>query len=227
MLRRLAIFSALVVTLVLGGLAAPALAHTELEPSEAVAGTVETLTFHVAHEGAGTTGLEVELPEGASVVEVPAKAGWESDTNEADRIVSWTGGPVEADEEFGVVVRLPDTAGVVLFPAIQKTTEGEVAWISPEEDEGHDGNPAPRITLTANPDGTTTTTAEVTTTTADLPGTTVEAANEGDGDSAAPWLIGAGIAALVAIAVGGWLLKRRTDADRASGSGAPEDGTAS
>ena len=38
-----------------------------------------------------------------------------------------------------------------------------------------------------------------TTTTADLPGTTLEAANEGDGDSAAPWLIGAGIAALLAI----------------------------
>jgi len=232
MRRRLTLFAAFLLALV-GGLAAPALAHTELEPSEAVAGTVETLTFHVAYEGAGTTGLEVELPEGASVVDVPAKTGWESDTNEADRVVSWTGGPVEADEEFEVVVQLPDTTGVVLFPAIQKTTEGEVAWISPEEDEGHDGNPSPRITLTANPNGTTTTTAdttttsEATTTTADLPGTTVEAANEGDGDSAAPWLIGAGIAALVAIAVGGWLLKRGADADRSSGSGSPEDGTAS
>ena len=56
---------------------------------------------------------------------------------------------------------------------------------------------------------TTSTTEATTTTTRDLPGTTLEAANEGDGDSAAPWLIGSGIAAIVAIAVGGYLLKRR------------------
>ena len=71
--------------------------------------------------------------------------------------MSWTGGPVEADEEFDVVVQLPDTAGVVLFPAIQLTTEGEVEWIGPEEGEGHDTNPAPRMTLVADPNATTTT----------------------------------------------------------------------
>ena len=64
----------------------------------------------------------------------------------------------------------------------------------------------------------------MTTTTADLPGTTLEAANEGDGDSAAPWLIGAGIAALVAIVIGGLVLKRRADADKAAGAEAGADG---
>jgi hypothetical protein len=48
-----------------------------------------------------------------------------------------------------------------------------------------------------------------TSTSRELPGTTLEAANEGDGGAAAPWLIGAGIAAALAIAVGGYLLKRR------------------
>jgi hypothetical protein len=137
---------------------------------------------------------------------------------------------VEADEEFDVVVQLPDTTGEVLFPSIQLTTEGEVAWISPEEGEGHDTNPAPRMTLTADPNATTTTapttTEAPTSTTADLPGTTVEAANEGDGDSAAPWLIGAGIAAIVAIAVGGWLLKRHQDrAEAGADGGAGPDGS--
>ena len=53
-------------------------AHVEIEPAEAVAGATETLTFSVAYEGAATTGLVVQLPEGASVSEVPAKAGWTS-----------------------------------------------------------------------------------------------------------------------------------------------------
>lgn len=45
---------------------------------------------------------------------------------------------------------------------------------------------------------------------ADLPGTTLEAEERDDGTgSAAPWLIGSGIAAAAAIAVGGWLLQRR------------------
>ena len=223
MLRRLPVVLALALA-ALVALAAPALAHVELEPEEATSGSTETLTFHVAYEGAATTGLDVQLPEGASVVEVPAKDGWTSSSNDAERTVSWTGGSVEADETFTVVVQLPAITGEVLFPAIQQTTDGEVEWISPEEGEGHDTNPAPRLTLVADPNATTTTTAASTTTTAadptsttaDLPGTTLEAANEGDGDSAAPWLIGAGIAAVLAVVIGGLILKRRVDADKAA-----------
>ena len=77
----------------------------------------------------------------------------------------------------------------------------------------------------ARPDGgtTTSTTAPASSTTADLPGTTLEAADDGDDDSAAPWLIGAGIAAVLAILVGGLFLKRKVDADRASGHPASQD----
>jgi len=230
MLRRLPLLLAVTAVAVVA-LAAPALAHTELEPSEATSGSTETLTFHVAYEGAGTTGLDVQLPEGASVVEVPDKPGWTSSTPAANQ-VSWAGGPVEADETFDVVVELPTTTGVVLFPAVQLTTEGEVAWIDPEEGEGHDGNPAPRLTLVADPNATTTTepptttTEETTSSTADLPGTTLEAADDGDDDAAAPWLIGAGLAALAAIALGGWFLKRRMDADQRAATGGPTDPTA-
>jgi uncharacterized protein YcnI len=208
MLRRSSVLFAL--TLVLLALAtAPAAAHTTLEPEEAVAGSTETLTFHVAHEGAATIGLDVRLPDGATVVQVPAKDGWTSSSDPEASTVTWEGGPVEADEEFEVVVELPDTTGVVVFPAIQRTTDGEVAWISPDEGEEHDGNPAPRLTLVADPSAGSTTTTGSTTTSRALPGTTLEAADEGDGGAAAPWLIGSGIAAIVAIAVGGYLLKRR------------------
>jgi periplasmic copper chaperone A len=234
MLRRLTVVIALVLAAVVS-LASPALAHVELEPSEATAGATETLTFNVAYEGSATTGLDVKLPDGASVVEVPDKAGWTSSTDDAANTVTWSGGSVEADETFSVVVALPTTPGEVLFPAVQTTTDGDVSWIEEDAAEGHDNHPAPRLTLVADPNATTTTapsttaTAAATSTTADLPGTTVEAANEGDGDSAAPWLIGAGIAAILVIAIGGYLLKRRADADKANEApaepSAPDEGT--
>jgi uncharacterized protein YcnI len=229
--RSLPLFAIVLVALV--AIATPAWAHVEIEPAEAIAGSTETLTFSVAYEGAATIGLEVQIPDGATVVSVPDKPGWQSDVDEAARTVSWTGGSVAADDTFAVEVELPPTPGVVLFPAIQLTTEGEVAWIGEEEDEGHGTNPAPRLTLIADPNPTTTTTTTaatttttvVSTTTTDRPSTTVEVANEGDGDDAAPWLLGAGIAAVVAIALGGWFLKRRADADAAppTDAASPDD----
>lgn len=60
----------------------------------------------------------------------------------------------------------------------------------------------------------TTTTTEVapsTETTDALPGTTLEAADRTDDTSPAPWLIGSGIAAVAAVAIGGTLLKRRAE----------------
>ncbi len=48
------------------------------------------------------------------------------------------------------------------------------------------------------------------TTGSDLPGTTLEAEERDDGNtSAAPWIIGSGLAAAAAVAVGGTILKRR------------------
>ena len=180
MIRRLGAALVLTVTAVVA-LASPAWAHVEIEPAEAVAGATESLTFSVAYEGSATTGLVVQLPEGASVSEVPAKAGWTSAVDEAEHTVSWTGGSAAADDTFSVVVVLPTTPGEVLFPTIQQTVAGEVAWIGEEEGEDHGSNPAPRLTLVADPDATTstteasTTTTEATTTTDELPGTTLEA----------------------------------------------------
>jgi periplasmic copper chaperone A len=232
MLRRLGVATALsLVGLV--AFAAPAWAHVEVEPAEAVAGSTQALTFSVAFEGAATTGLVVQLPDGASVSEVPDKAGWTSTVDPAANTVSWTGGSAAADDSFRVVVELPTTTGEVLFPAIQQTTDGEVPWIGEEETEGEEGNPAPRLTLTADPNATTTTTeattttttAQSTTTTDELPGTTLEAEERDDGNtSAAPWLIGSAIVAGLAIAIGGTLLKRKADreAAEAAAAGAPD-----
>jgi len=118
MLRRLG--ALIVLSLVaLVGLGTAAWAHVEIQPAEAFAGATETLTFAVAFEGSATTGLVVRLPDGASVTEVPAKAGWTSAVDEAEGTVSWTGGSTPADETFSVIVELPSTPGEILFPAIQ------------------------------------------------------------------------------------------------------------
>jgi hypothetical protein len=45
-----------------------------------------------------------------------------------------------------------------------------------------------------------------------LPGTTLEADQRDDGNtSAAPWFIGSGVAAIVMVGAGGWLLQRRIE----------------
>ncbi|MGQ0832154.1 MAG: hypothetical protein ACT4OV_10800 [Microthrixaceae bacterium] len=56
---------------------------------------------------------------------------------------------------------------------------------------------------------TTSSTAPSGGSTESLPGTTLEADARDDGTSPAPWFIGSGVAAAVAVAVGGTLLKRR------------------
>lgn len=209
-------------------LAIPAGAHVEIQPEDAVAGSTTTLTFVVAYEGANTTELAVQLPDGATATEVPAKDGWTSVIDPEAHTVTWSGGSAAGEETFDVAVQLPTTPGLVLFPAVVQTTDGEVAWIEEAEDEDHGGNPAPRLTLTPAPsttEPTTTTTAvEETTTTNDLPGTTLEADERDDGTtSAAPWIIGAGVAAIVAVAVGGTLLKRKQDREDEQDRAARED----
>jgi uncharacterized protein YcnI len=221
MLRRLPILTALAAAILLL-LAGPAGAHVDLEPGEATAGSTATLTFSFHHgkDGTATTSLVVQVPEGATIVDVPAVPGFTGEVDETGRIVTWSGGSVPdgTEAEFPLVVELPATPGVVLFPTVQETEAGELAWIGEEEGEGEDENPAPRLTLVADPnattttEGTTTTTEPPTTTTEDddLPRTALEAEARDDGDSSlAPWLIGSGVAALAVIGGGGYLLKRR------------------
>jgi uncharacterized protein YcnI len=196
--------------------AGPASAHVEVEPGQAVAGSTTTVTFRFHHgkDGSATTGLEVKVPDGAEVVEVPAVPGWTSSTSADGTVVTWSGGSVPDGTEgaFPLVLRLPAAAGVVLFPTIQTTEAGELAWISEEEGDGEDASPAPRIELTpgtGSTDGTTTT--EATPTTRDLPRTALEADQRDDGGgSVAPWFLGSGLAAVAAIAIGGAVLRRRS-----------------
>lgn len=193
----------------------PASAHVNVDPTEAEAGSTTTVTFRFHHglDGSATTGLEVKLPDGAEVVETPEVPGWTASVSEDGTVVTWTGGSVPdgVDAAFPLVVRLPDTPGTVLFPTIQVTEAGELPWISEDEGEGEDSRPAPRLTLVGGSPSTTTAPSSTTASTRDLPRTALEAEQRDDGDgSLAPWLVGSGIAAVVAIVVGGLVLRRRS-----------------
>lgn len=192
-------------------------AHVELEPTEALAGSTTTLTFRFHHgkDGSATTGLQVLLPEGARAVEVPVVPGWTSTVDADARTVTWSGGPAPDGTEVAlpVVVQLPSTPGEVLFPTIQITEAGELAWIEEDESEAEGAYPAPRLLLVASSDASSTSTTSAAGTTTDtteaLPGTTLEAQDRDDGSSPAPWLIGSGLAAAAAVGIGGFVLKRR------------------
>jgi uncharacterized protein YcnI len=220
MTRRLLAIPPLAVACIVA-LASAAAAHVDVDPVEALAGSTTTLTFSFHHgkDGTATTGLEVLMPAGAAVVDVPEVPGWTSVVDEAAGTVSWSGGSVPDGTEaaFPVTVQLPTTPGVVLFKTIQTTEAGELAWIQEDEGEEEGSYPAPRVTLVADPSATTTTEAPTTTTEARTStterraGTTLEAEQRDDGDNdAAPWLIGSGLAAAAAVGVGGWVLKRRS-----------------
>jgi periplasmic copper chaperone A len=215
MLRRL-LLAPVVAVVALLVTASPAGAHVELDPAEAAAGSTLTLTFSFHHgkDGTATTALEVLLPEGAELVDLPAVPGWTATSDPAAGTITWSGGSVADGTEaaFPAVVTLPTQPGEVLFKTVQTTEAGELAWISQDEGEGEDVQPAPRLVLTPGQASSTTSADPSTTTraTRDLPRTNLEA-EERDGDgSPAPWLIGSGALALVSIAIGGTILKRRS-----------------
>jgi periplasmic copper chaperone A len=155
-----------VAALALVGAAAPAAAHVDIEPTEAVAGStvVVTFSFHHGKDGADTTSLEVQLPPGAEVVGTPTKEGWQVEVRDRDpQVVVWSGGrvPDGVKETFPLEVRLPSEPGEVRFPAVQVGDAGELAWIADEGGASEADNPAPRIVLVADPDAPATTTTEV------------------------------------------------------------------
>ena len=172
-------------------LAAPG--HVEPQISEAPAGSRTTFGFLVEHgcEGSPTVAMSIQLPEGAFDAVPVTPAGWTGTVEDtAPLVVTFTGGPLDADveETFAVELVTPNLPGeTVLFPTVQTCEEGEIGWIDPAEESEE---PAPRIVLTENasPILPTTTTAPssaaATPTTAvdDEPATTTAPTAGGDVD---------------------------------------------
>jgi uncharacterized protein YcnI len=151
-------------------LAAPAAAqaHVTLQPSEAPAGGFARLDVRVPNEreGASTTKVQLQLPDGFAEASYEPVPGWKVDVKKAKlaepiktddgtvtegvKEITWTGKqgiPPGAFQDFGLSVQVPGKSGDKLtFKALQTCSNGEVVrWIGPE---GSD-EPAPVVSVTA------------------------------------------------------------------------------
>ena len=104
--------------------------------------------FFKVEQGCGvsaTVSLEVRIPDGVTVLDLPAKPGW---TLSAERLplpkplaaergvvkervtaVIWRGRlEANAADQFGLFLKLPGKTGPLYFPAIQRCQSGETRW---------------------------------------------------------------------------------------------------
>lgn len=156
--------AAVVVAVVMVFTAGPALAHVTVNPREAQQGGFAALVFRVPNErdNAGTVSLAVRFPTDYPIpfVSVKPHAGWTykisrtelatpieaegTQVTEAVTAITWTaakGSVIKPGEfeEFAVSVGpLPD-APMLLFPAVQTYSNGDVVrWIEPPTASGEE-----------------------------------------------------------------------------------------
>lgn len=156
--------------------AAAASAHVTLEKSEAKVGAGYKAVFKVPHgcEGAATTEVKIDIPEGVIAVKPMPKPGWTIELarkpyaqsyafyhgaklSEGVREVVWRGGPLPNDyfDEFVLSTFIarelkPDTS--LVFPVTQTCEKGELAWkeVPAPGQNPHDLDfPAPQLKLVA------------------------------------------------------------------------------
>jgi uncharacterized protein YcnI len=173
---RYAVMAGAATVMVLGPLAAPAVAHVEPDKEEVTAGGFDTITLTVPH-GCGespTVALAIQIPEGFVSVSPHVKPGWDITTEtealsppvtdeeggeitERTSVVTFTGGPlpVEFTDTFTIGFQAPDTPGErAYFKTIQTCEQGETAWVEEWDGEGDEPeHPAPAVNIVAGDEG--------------------------------------------------------------------------
>jgi periplasmic copper chaperone A len=142
------------------GFAVPAWAHVEAELGEVSPTGRAEITFGFQHgcDGAATTALRIQVPEGVSDITLEPVEGFTP--NVSDTEFGWSGGSVPDGEEaaFTATAQLTGEEGdVIAFPTIQQCGDVEEAWVEPPETSTGDEstNPSPSIVLPATYAGTT------------------------------------------------------------------------
>ena len=163
----------LVIAAVIAAAALPAVAsaHIVFATAQAQAGSSFVGALRVGHgcNGSATVSLRVEIPDGVMGARPQAKPGWtvhiertplktpvpgEGGKMQTDRVsaITWTGMlPDDEFDDFAVQLKLPKTAGVLYFPAVQTCQSGQAVWkdIPAAGQAWHDvPHPAPVLTLT-------------------------------------------------------------------------------
>jgi periplasmic copper chaperone A len=156
----------------LAGLAGSAAAHVTLEQGEAAADSTYKAVLRIGHgcEGAATTAIRVQIPEGLIVAKPMPKPGWQVELKEGDyaksydyfdtpvtkgvKEIAWTGGnlPDNFYDEFVFRARVtgfqPGTK--IHLPVVQECGTAVDRWIEiPEAGKSEDDYeyPAPGFTV--------------------------------------------------------------------------------
>ena len=157
-------------------LSKPAAAHVTLEAEEAAANSSYKAVLRVPHgcDGAATTAIRVQIPEGFIVAKPMPKPGWEVTLTEGDyakpydyygspiskgvKEIAWSGGnlPDNFYDEFIFRVRITGFApGTKIYlPVVQECGASAERWIEiPEPGKSEDDYefPAPGLTITDMP----------------------------------------------------------------------------
>ncbi|WP_328501069.1 YcnI family protein [Streptomyces sp. NBC_00457] len=228
--RRAALVGAAALTATLA-LAAPAAAHAEVEAdkTQALAENV-TLTFVSEAESAtaGFTELRIVLPEGIAPADVTleeAPKGWKFKATADGYTVGGAKLATGVDAEYKVKVRqLPD-AKEIAFKTVETYSDGEVSrWIELPTGGEEGEQPAPVLELkaaapgatpispspTASPTPSPTPTPTETATDTATAEAAANATDENkDEDSSTGLFVGVAVVALLVVAGGAWLVRRR------------------
>lgn len=219
-------------------------AHTEAEAGAGDAATAAdagrtriTLTVDAECDGGAlpTSGLRVQLPQGATDVQPSADGGWTTQVTATE--VAWSSpSPAPGEATFVVEMVLAQPVGdTVYLPAIQACPDGsEIAWIQIPAFPGEAlPNPAPAIIVPANATTpTSAATAATTSTTAGGPTTSATMALEqtpitleGSETSSAGLIV---FLVVVVVILGGALIlfvRYRSKGNQSTGTGAGPDAT--
>lgn len=161
--------AALGAILMIGMMAAPALAHVTIQPSEAPAGAFYRFAIRVPNErDVANRKLTVTFPDNLIFVSFQPKEGWNrkvtmktldepieafgASIDEVVDTVTWSGGVINPGEfeEFYFSARVPEEEGEMEFAADQFYDGGEtVTWSGPEDSD----NPSPRAKIVTMPEG--------------------------------------------------------------------------
>jgi uncharacterized protein YcnI len=196
-------------------LAAPALAHTEIEVTPAQAGAVNA-TMKVAAEAenskAGIKSVRMVLPAGITADQVTLRkepAGWALQRTTDGFTVTGPALKVKTDAEFTVTIaQLPVDAKVLTFKTLVTYSNGDVdRWIG----AAGDANPAPFVSLAPAPSPTAASPSPsaVATSPAATPSSPAATSPATGGGSSVGWLVATIVAGLVLIGVVVWLTRRR------------------
>lgn len=135
-------------------------AHVVAAPGEARAASYSVIAFRVGHGckgGSSTVALRVEVPAALGSARPQPKPGWTVDIERAPgpdgkvTAITWKGLlPDEQFDDFAILMKLPDAAGPLYFPATQTCQSGEAAWTQIPAEPAMTGleRPAPSVMVT-------------------------------------------------------------------------------